>query len=138
MYLTSLRMTLNYKTYLCIAFFSFHWPQCNAVVDGRCLCARAVHGSMWSVHHMACLPSGQCSCLLGASWLEGCGHEILRVVSVGKFLASTLLKLKSGNQVPSLDKSEEFSLIPINQSEDCASADDCFGSFFRQLLPCIV
>lgn len=55
--------------------------------------------------------------------MEGCGHEVLRVVYAGKFLASILLKLQLGNQVPLLGRSEGLSPIPINQSEDCSSAE---------------
>ena len=45
---------------------------------------------MWALYHMACVSSGKCSCLLGASWLEGCGHEVLRVVSLGELSISKL------------------------------------------------
>ena len=83
---SKLRLWQLKKSKVVIVLFSFYWPKRDAAVDGWCRCTRAVYSSMWFVYYMACLPNRQCTHLLDTSWLQGCCFEILRVVSLGKFL----------------------------------------------------
>ena len=83
---SKLRLWQLKKSKVVIVLFSVYWPKRDAAVDGWCRCTRAVYSSMWFVYYMACLPNRQCTHLLDTSWLQGCCFEILRVVSLGKFL----------------------------------------------------